>query len=313
MTIGFPWMLGMVPLKQFVANPLVLILVITTGGLMLAGRMWDGYRSTLQQQAAYQLSLNNTRLTEAPSWLPEGVHAKILAQVTESGANLFEPELVVQVADSLQQNSWIEDIIEIRKSPSELRIDVRFGKPLLVELPDGKVALVNPRGEKVDAPGLSPEISRQVLRIAASDLVSATAALGQPWPDRRVTLATDLARQLASIHEAAGLAGIYGRYLDDSGPRRSSADRPEPSIEFRLWTVGRNEIIWGSPVGKEIAGEATAATKMAGLARYVQIHGLIDQGKDLPAARGNVLDLRSGELKVVRNAKQASEFFGSLR
>lgn len=303
----------MVQLRQFVANPLVLILVITAGGLMLTGRLWDGYRSTLQQQPTYQLSPSNTRLTDAPAWLPDGVHSKLVSQITSSQANLLEPDLVVQVADSLRQNSWVEDVVEIRKSPSELRIDVRFGKPLLVELPDGQVALVNPRGERIDGPVLSPDIARQVLRIAAKDIVHTSATLGQPWPDRRVTLATDLGRQLGPVHEAAGLAGIYGRYLVDAVRPNSSTDRFEQPIEFRLWTVGRNEIIWGSPIGQELPGEAAAAAKIAGLAQYVRLHGPIDQGKDLPAARGNVLDLRSGAVVVVRNAKQACEFSGTLR
>lgn len=303
----------MVQLKQFVANPLVLILVITAGGLMLAGRLWDGYRATLQQQPTYQLSPSNTRLTDAPTWLPDGVHSKIVSHITSHKASLLEPDLVVQVADSLRQNSWVEDVIEIRKSPSELRIDLRYGKPLLVELPNGQVALVNPRGEKIDAPSLSPDITRQILRVAANDLVHASATSGQPWPDRRVTLAADLARQLVLVHEEAGLAGIYGRYLADASQPSGTVDRSEQPIEFRLWTVGRNEIIWGSPIGKEMSGEATASLKMAGLARYVRLHGPIDQGKDLPAAKGNVLDLRSGELVVVRNAKQACEFSGSLR
>jgi hypothetical protein len=305
----------MVQLKQYIANPLVLILVITAGGLMLAGRLWDRYRATLQQQPAYLLSEQNFRITDAPEWLPKRAHEEIIRQSISGPRSLLAPDLLPQVAEVLRRHSWIEQIVELRKTPVELRIDVRFGKPLLVELPEDQIAVLDPRGEAMDPTGFSAEMAEKLLRIAAEDLICHPVKTGQPWPDRRVTQAVELARHLGPIQDLGNLAGIYGRYLLDSVPAAhgSQPQTLERHIEFRLWTVGRNEIIWGSPVGQESPGEASAAEKIAGLAQFVRLHGPIDQRKDLPTAWGNVLDLRTGELVVVRNAKQASEFGGQFR
>lgn len=306
----------MIQIKRYVANPLVLILVITAGGLVLAGSFWDRYRTTLQQQPTFALSADNVRLTDAPPWLPAATHQRIVSAVSGSGSSLLDPSLVGDVAATLQQEPWIDQVVEVRKTPVHLLVQVRYGKPLLLELPQRQVALINPRGEAVAATDFPPDVANAALRIAARDLILSPVQYGEPWPDRRVVLAAELAKYLHPYQEQSGLAGIYGHYPVDSAPEAqvnsppTSLDRP---IEFRLWTVGRNEIIWGSPVGLESTGEASASEKIAGLTQFIRLHGPIDQGSDLPVARGNVLDLRSGTLVVVRNAKQASEFFGSYR
>ncbi|MBL8854424.1 MAG: hypothetical protein JNK57_10670 [Planctomycetaceae bacterium] len=306
----------MIQIKQYVANPLVLILIITAGGLVLAGRFWDRYRTTLQQQPQFALSSDDVQMTPAPDWLPPAAQRQLLSAISSNGRSLLDPGLVEAVAGDLRQDPWIDQIVEVRKTPTHLLVNVRYGKPLLLELPERQVALINPKGEAVAAAEFPPGVAEAALRIAVRDLVQSPVQYGQPWPDRRVVLAAELAQRLQMWQDQGGLAGIYGLYLMDAAratPPQSppkSLDRP---VEFRLWTVGRNEIIWGSPVGQEFPDEATANEKIAGLAQYIRLHGPIDQGSDLPAKRGNVLDLRSGQLVVVRNAKQASEFSGAYR
>lgn len=310
----------MVQLKQYVANPLVLILIITVGGLLLAGKFWDQYRTTLQQQPNFRLSADKVQMTEAPGWLPRSAQQQILASVTKSSKSLLAPNLVGNVASTLQHDPWIDEVIEVRKTPSQLQIQVRYGKPLLLELPQQQVALINPRGEAISNLDFFAGSADSALRMAVKDLVQTPVVLGQPWPDPRVVLGADLARLISPWQEPSGLAGIYSRYLDDvtavpMGVPGAKTIPPTPgrAIEFRLWTVGRNEIIWGSPVGQELSDESPADEKIAGLAQFVRLHGPIDQGSELPAARRSVLDLRSGKLVVVKNAKQASEFSGSYR
>jgi hypothetical protein len=312
----------MVQIKQYVANPLVLILIITAGGLLLAGKFWDRYRATLQAEPTFALSTDKIQLTATPVWLPAGTEQRILHLVTKANSNanltspsLLSPNLVSEVAKLLQQDPWIDQVLEVRKKPTHLEVQVVYGKPLLLELPQQKVVLINPRGEPMGTSELSAEVTEKALRVAARDLVQSPIQFGQPWPDRRVILSAELARLLGPVQESGGLAGIYSYYLAEApaGPGTASTPALQRPVEFRLWTLGRNEIIWGSPVGQELTGEATAAQKITGLVQFVRVHGPIDQGRDLPAARGNVLDLRSGELVLVKNAKQASEFAGSYR
>ncbi len=306
----------MIQIKQYVANPLVLILVITAGGLVLAGRFWDRYRTTLQPQPQFALSSDNVQMTPAPDWLPTAAQRQMVTAISSNGRSLLDPGLVEAVAGDLRQDPWIDQIVEVRKTPTQLLVNVRYGKPLLLELPERQVALINPKGEAVAATEFPPGVAEAALRIAVRDLVQSPVQYGQPWPDRRVVLAAELAQRLQMWQDQGGLAGIYGLYLMDSAPATPPQSPPralDRPVEFRLWTVGRNEIIWGSPVGREFPGEATANEKIAGLAQYIRLHGPIDLGSDLPAQRGNVLDLRSGQLVVVRNAKQASEFSGVYR
>jgi len=294
-------------LAKFIANPLVLILVITAGGLALAGRFWSSYRDALVGDPRFQLRADGIQMNEPPAWLSSAAHRQWLESLGWEGQSLLQPSLVADVAGQLQRDPWVEEVLRVRKTPVGLQIEVRYGQPLLVELPGGKILPINPRGCVLDGRDLSLESTESFLRIAVRDLVGTPLKIGEPWPDDRVVLAAELGRHLARSGESTRIAGIYAHdwpvVAGAAAPGRAS----ERVIEFRLWTRGRNEIIWGSPIGRESATEAGWEQKLRGLVDFVRRHGAIDQWSGLPAGQGNVLDLRSGELVLLRNAKLAFE------
>jgi hypothetical protein len=310
------------PLARIVANPLVLILVITAGGLALAGRFWSSYRETLLADPRFRLQTESIQVTAPPEWLPPSEHQQWIRSLGWEGRSLLQPSLVSDVANGLRQDPWVEEVVSVRKSPAGLQVEVRYGRPLLVELPQGKILPVNARGHVLDTQSLRLEAAPNLLRIAVRDLVAEPLKLGELWPDPRVVRAAELGRHLASCQEAVQLAGIYVHDLPVPGRAgvpardnlaRDNLARDNPAqdngraIQFRLWTKGRNEIIWGNPIGQEEREEAPWEQKLAGLEEFVRRHGPIDRWDQLPNRQGNVLDLRSGQLVLLKNAKLAWE------
>lgn len=315
-------------LSKYIANPLVLILVITAGGLTLAGKFWAQYRQSLHGGPAFLLRPELVQLTELPPWLPPPARGQFLADLNLSDRSLLDPDLVPTTVAALQQHPWVEHVVAVRKSLRGLQAEVHYRRPLLVELPDRQVMAIDTTGRILADQGLDRHGARQLLRIAAQGLVKQPLQAGGPWPDQRVVAAAQLAAELHPWQESVGLAGIYARGGNPTPPHTDfphtdlthtdlPADTPpngtpptNPAtgpIEFFLWTVGRNEIIWGARPGEELEGEAKAATKLQALARFVQEHGPLDRYPQLPQSRGNVFDLRSGQVVLLQHAPQAAQ------
>jgi hypothetical protein len=308
-------------LSKYIANPLVLILVITAGGLMLAGKFWSQYRQSLQKDPAYQVRADQVRITDAPAWLPAQSQDQLLADLALAQRSLLDPELVPTTVAALQQHPWVEEVVSVRKSLGGLQAEIRYRRPLLVELPDRQVMAINTSGVVLADQGLDRQGARQLLRIAIQDLVKTPLQAGAPWPDQRVLWAAKLAADLHPRQVAAGLAGIYARGSSATpiaagpvaGPVAGLPAGPVAPVEFFLWTTGRNEIVWGARPGEEVAGEATAAAKLQALDRFVQEHGPLDRYPQLPQARGNVFDLRTGQVVLLQQAQQAAHSADWLR
>lgn len=300
-------------LSKYIANPLVLILVITAGGLMLAGKFWSQYRQSLQNDPAYQVRADQVQITEAPAWLPAQSQEQLLADLALDRRSLLDPELVPNTVAALQQHPWVEEVVSVRKSLGGLQAEIRYRRPLLVELPDRQVMAINTSGVVLADQGLDRQGARQLLRIAVQDLVTEPLQAGAAWPDQRVLWAAQLAADLQPWQASAGLAGIYARGSSPTPIAAGPVAGPVAPVEFFLWTTGRNEIIWGARPGEEVAGEATAAAKLQALDRFVQEHGPLDRHPQLPQARGNVFDLRTGQVVLLQQAQQAAHSTDWLR
>lgn len=300
-------------LSKYIANPLVLILVITAGGLMLAGKFWSQYRLSLQNDPAYHVRPDQVRITDAPAWLPAQSQNQLLADLDLAGRSLLDPELVPATVAALQQHPWVEEVVSVRKSLAGLQAEIRFRRPLLIELPDRQVMAINTTGVVLADQGLDRQGARQLLRIAVQDLVKEPLRAGAPWPDQRVLWAAELAADLHNRQETLGLAGIYARGGSPTLIAAGPIAAPPAPVEFFLWTTGRNEIIWGARPGEEVAGEATAAAKLQALDRFVQEHGPLDRYPPLPQSRGNVFDLRTGQVVLLQRAQQVAHAADWLR
>lgn len=300
--------------SKYIANPLVLILIITAGGLTLAGKFWAQYRQSLHADPAFLLRAEHVQLTDLPPWLPPPARGQLLADLNLSQRSLLDPDLVPSTVAALQQHPWVEHVVSVRKSLQGLQAEVRYRRPLLVEMPDRQVMAIDTTGRILADQGLDRHGARQLLRIAVQDLVKQPLQAGAPWPDLRVLAAAELAAELHPLQETAGLAGIYARggHPEPPGVNPPATANTGP-IEFFLWTAGRNEIIWGSRPGQELEGEANAATKQQALNRFVQEHGPLDRYPQLPQSRGNVFDLRSGQVVLLQHAPQAAQSADWLR
>jgi len=300
-------------LSKFIANPLVLILVITAGGLTLAGKFWTQYRASLLSDPTLLVGAHRVQITDTPPWLPPQSQNQLLLDLALADRSLLDPELVPTTVAALQQHPWVEEVVSVRKSLRGLQAELRYRRPLLVELPDRQVMAINTDGAVLADQGLDRQGARQLLRIAVQDLVKAPLQAGAGWPDQRVRWAAQLADKLHPRQETLGLAGIYVRGGSPAPHTAEPPAGPNAPAEFFLWTTGRNEVIWGARPGEEVAGEANAADKLLALDRFVREHGPLDRFPQLPQPRGNVFDLRSGQVVLLQHAQQAAHSADWLR
>ena len=313
-------------LTRYYTNPLVLIIVITLGGLALGGHFWSSYRARLQADADQRVRWDQVELTATPDWLPSEWAEWHRAEFEKQSLSLWQSDLVETVAATFTADPWVAEVQEVRKSPGRLSVQVRYGEPLLVELPEQRVLPIDPAGRVVDVQKFPLRWSDRFIRVAVPEVQLRSLEADKLWPDERVLRAAELARTLVSVREPANMAGIYaywtpahlaetaletaggprgGDEATGGGSEETSATDRRGAVELRVWTEGRNELIWGSAPGREAVGEASAEQKIRGLQDFLKQHGPIDTWAELPNQQGNVLDLRGGQVRLVRQARQA--------
>ena len=82
---------------------------------------------------------------------------------------------------------------------------------------------------------------------------------------------------------------------------RSSRQMAASQIPFELWPENGTKVVWGNAPGKEVVGEASAASKLEALVRFVSQHGSLEE---MPDRR---VDLRSGKIVITKDAHVAEK------
>ncbi|GEM_PF-1134821 len=302
---------------KVLTNPMVLVLLITAGGVVLAGKFWADYRKSLQGDARFSVSIQQVVLTPKPAWVQSDLQQAFFSKFQWEGRSLLDENLVVDIAEHVQRQPWVEKVLKVQKAINGVQVKVVYRQPVaMVELPPDFLMPVDRNGVVLDSREFTMEQSDKFLRISIRDLPKSDLLLGQAWPDGRVPDAAVLAGVLQANAWQSQVRGIYGFSRPVvNGPMagdslNATQDRAALDTEFLLSTVNRNEIIWGHAIGKETSGEAPAAEKIAGLRTFLQQNGPIDQWHQLPTSSGNVLDLRTGKLVLLKTSLTARNIPG---
>lgn len=312
---------------------MLLVLLITAGGVVLASKFWSDYRQSLRSDRRFAISADHVVLTPTPGWIKRDFREQALSGFDWPSYSLLDENLVADVAKHLQQQGWVEQIIRVQKTGGGLAVDLNFRQPIaMVQISNRDLMPIDTQGVVLDSAEFSQEQASQLLRIAIRDLQVPALMIGKPWPDLSVQQAAAIGKQLASSSVETQIAGIYAFELPSeaginrpiasqiaAGPNNLALSQPaDPSLErdksqtrlanteFRLWTVQRNEIIWGHASGFESQGEVSASQKMAALEEFIKRNGPIDGLAALKNGGGNVLDLRSGKLLQLPAARAAA-------
>ena len=291
-------------LRGTLLHPGTLFVLVT--GLTIAGALslWQRYQHRLIPAAQYQLTEDRVRITPAPQWAKIDLK-RLLLEVPAGHAapNILDTDVVSRTATTLQSVGWVAKVNQVRKSADGLDIDVRYRFPVgIVELnqmtvprwDQSKTAQVMP----VDSSGtvMPAEIVQHVQLPRISVFNPQSLDLLRPWEVWRDARVVDAAAIMSQIGARAQQLGIY-RVMT----MRSSRQMAASQIPFELWPQNGTKVVWGNAPGKEVVGEASAASKLEALVRFVSQHGSLEQ---MPDRR---VDLRSGKIVITKDAHVAEK------
>lgn len=295
-------------LTSFVTNPMILVLLITAGGVILAAKFWSDYRTTLRGDQQFAIDPDKVTMTAQPDWIHSDFRQTALSGFDWQNRSLLDATLVKDLGQHLQKQLWVEQVTKVQKDPTGLQVDLQFRRPVaMVELQENKLFPVDRNGVVLDGREFSLNQSQYFLRISIAGISQQTPPLGAVWTDPRVVQASAIAEAVLNTGVDMGIVGIYGHSNRRQLQLGANQQQEQLDTEFRFWTAERNEIIWGHAIGSETAGEANAIQKLSALIEITKRNGKVDQLQQLLMPNENVLDLRSGKL-VQLQGKSACVF-----
>jgi hypothetical protein len=253
------------------------IAVVAIGFSTYAWRQW-GEPATHGNE--YVVPPENILVTPQPAWIHANVKDEVIRTAAIKELSLLDRGLVEQVAQAFALHPWVKNVVRVEKRhPAEVEVEVEYRRPALVvkiEAPEDQGLLfVDEEGVLLPSTDIAPSEARNYLRIGAAG-ETPTSVYGTPWGSERIAGA---ARIAAAWGDAWRSLGLY--WLTAS---RTSAGE----LMYELRTKDdKVRVVWGSAIGRESAGEAPAAQKIAALQQYVNDKGQLGKGGE-----DVVMDLR---------------------
>jgi len=238
--------------------------------------LWSHYGDTIVSQPKYQLDPNRLRITPQPDYIRSDVKEAAITLGRLTGANLLDPQLVLQVRQAFAVQPWVKQVRSVNKSfPSTVEVDLVYRRPIaMVETPAGMFPPHDYEGLlPIDGQAylLPVEVSEQEAtrfpKIAGIDS-SPTGPPGSPWGDIRVAEAARIVALLEEIWDELGLLKV------EVPPKNSPLENTDET--FYLITKQRNRVRWGSAPGAESTGEESAQEKAVALREYARSQGSLD-------------------------------------
>ncbi len=312
--------------RSILLNPGTMGLIVSIATIAATIHLWNQHQSSIMGQEDFVLTADKIRLTQPPDWVDQDlrertVHELILASSAQSGLppeslsvsqsepesplSLLDTHLISRTGNVLQSIGWIESISSISKSRSGVDVELTYRTPIgLVELNRKTVSRWPQNKEEqlvpIDRMGivLPDKVmnSKPLLRITLFE-PQRQDHFGDwtQWPDERIEESAAIGDFLKDHWQAFGFYRIMSYRLPNQ-----PADASTP---YQLWTDTRQaaKVIWGSPPGKELPGEAAAKTKLELLEKFYTEQGPMNQ---LSAV---VIDLRSGVVVTNRDKTASRE------
>lgn len=216
----------------------------------------------------------NVELVGKAEWVRGDLKAEALRDASlDGGLPLDDPELARRLARAFSIHPWVREVVSVSlRHPAAVRVEIRCREPVaMVSVPGGLLA-VDAEGIVLPSEDFTAESAARYPRITGIESGPRGAA-GFAWGDPRV-------------EEAAAIAAVIG---PEWGPLGLVECRPaaldKPPRPWELLGPGERVIRFGSAPGHELAGEPTAAMKVA------RLRGLAAA----PDATAGLVDLTLGE------------------
>jgi hypothetical protein len=270
-----------------------ILLALFVSGVVLA---WRQFGPQITSGPAFAIKTEDIVVAPAkPDWIKADVKADVLRDGALKDLNLLDPQLTLRVAQAFGTHSWVKEVRRVSKQhPGRVLVELEYRRPAaMVEVAMEKQSGLLP----VDDEGvlLPPDFTEQEAiaypRVGVGSSMPVS-QVGTSWGDARVSGGAKIAAALRDVWKDLKLYRI-SLAADSDVPRTAEptfelATRDERDKQNVVLRRGVR-IAWGHAPGKEPAGEAHAAQKVARLVQFAKEHG------SLEAAAGRQIDLRSGQ------------------
>jgi hypothetical protein len=238
---------------------------LTVGGRIV----WESNETALVKQPRFQLEAENLYVTQQPNWVKTNVAQSAYRTGDLGGKSLLDQGLVEQVNNAFSVQTWVRNVIEVRKSPQGVQVQLEYRRPIaMVEIQyEGA-----PRFQPVDVDGVllpgnefSQKETWNYIKIAVPDPATQGLVHGTAWPDGRIQSGARLAECLQDFASELGIYRIQQVPTSEPGE--------EPLFELHLVNHDRficRRVLWGRAPGGEVPGEASAAVKLEALLKFAR-------------------------------------------
>jgi hypothetical protein len=239
---------------------IVVAVAAVAGGLLLWSRVSDDVRS----DRGYVLEGAAIEVTGIPPWVRADLKGEALRNASLDGRlPLDDPELPRRLARAFDMHPWVRRVVRVDLDhPARAVVEVACREPVGMVSVTGGLLAIDAEGAVLPSADFTAEDAARYPRIVGV-ATSPQGPEGSPWGD-------------PIVEEAAALAVAIGPEWHDLHliECRATAEQGR-----RVWVLADDAggtIRFGSAPGREVAGEPSAAAKVARLQSLAEVEGTVD-------------------------------------
>ncbi|MCA9106520.1 MAG: hypothetical protein KDA83_13935 [Planctomycetales bacterium] len=268
--------------------------------LFFGGRAaWRNYSPELLAHRRMTLGRENLFVSVQPNWIKSNVVDSSMRIGDLNGKSLLDPSLVSHVHDAFAVQAWVEQVVEVRKTPTGVYVSLSYRRPVaMVEIDyegESRFQPVDAHGVLLPGNEFSKVETWNYVKLSVLEPVMQGLIEGREWPDNRIRQAAEIAAGLAPHWEEIGVYRI--QLVPPSADIGGANDWP--AFELHLINGDRTicrRVLWGHAPGHEAVGEANAQVKLQALLDAArQRADWVPAGSDF-ALQDFDFDVRGGEV-----------------
>ena len=233
-------------------------ILVLIGAVVAGGMLWRRLGEQVTWSDGGLLRPEMIEVRGVSTWVKSDLKTEALrAASLDGGLPLTDPELPNRIARAFDTHPWVRQVVGVSlKHPPAAIVEVLCREPVAMVAVKGGLLAVDAEAVVLPSGDFTAESAAEYPRITGVGS-SPQGPEGSPWGD-------------ATVEEGAALAVVIGPEWRALGLVEC---RPTISGGVRSWELvgpeGR-KIVFGSAPGRERAGEASAAAKVAQLRRLAE-------------------------------------------
>ncbi len=241
---------------------------------LIAYRTWVELGPEVLRGDLYQVHADDIVVTDQPPWIAAAtdVRAEVVRDASlDSPMSLVDGRLTERISKAFAMHPWVQRVETVSKRfPASVEVKLVWREPVCMVEVDGRLEPVDVHGVLLPSGDISSNSARGYPKLTGINTIP-IGPVGTHWGDPRVTGAAQIAASLRQSWSNLGLSHIVASGSPVEGP--SGFD-----YTFDLFTHRGTPVHWGFAPGAAMAGEPSAADKVARLKNHLADFGTLERG-----------------------------------